>query len=274
VSEKPFASAASILIERRSLLSRAGSLGLAATAAAFLPGTKVFADDWDRDHDRDDIDDLSGDKAQEIFTAALIAEDLASTFYYNALIGTVIADPNLAGPGGTATSVSVSGNVGNVDYFRAALSEEIAHANLMRALIGQSESASDPVQTFYLPSAAFETLDTFTAVLDALESAFIGAYLLATIEFAQMAADTKARFRPQRDAAGKPYSSRELEYFAQVAASIMGVEAEHRVLGRGCLTQIRQTTSITSKRTDYPPFITAKRQPSSRSRPFSDPVRG
>ncbi len=43
------------------------------------------------------------DTANQIFQAAVIAEDLATTFYYNGLVGTVIMDPALAGPGGTAT---------------------------------------------------------------------------------------------------------------------------------------------------------------------------
>ena len=88
------------------------------------------------------------------------------------------------------------------------------------------------MQTFYLPANAFETLSAFTGILDALENAFIGAYLNATLEFAQMAADTKGSYGYQRDSMGKPYTSRELEYFAEVAGSIMGVESEHRVLGR------------------------------------------
>lgn len=213
---------------RRSFMSRAGVLGLSAAAAAFLPGTKARADFMDRD----DKDNLSGDTAQEIFTAALIAEDLATVFYYNGLVGSVIMDPQLAGQGGSATDVTSAGNLGNVEYFRAALSEEIAHANLLRSLIGKTSASTDPVQTFYLPAGAFESLGTFTAVLNALENAFIGAYLNATLEFAQMAADTKGSWGIQKDAMGKPYTSRDLEYFAEVAASIMGVEAEHRVLGR------------------------------------------
>lgn len=215
------------LLPRRSFVSRAGLFGLSAAAAAFLPGMPVRAEDSGRD-----LDNLSGDTAQEIFTAALIAEDLASTFYYNGLTGTVIMDPALAGPGGSATDVSSSGDAGNVAYFRAALSEEITHANLLRSLIGKTSSTTDPVQTFYLPSSAFETIDGFTGLLDALENAFIAAYLSATIEFAQMAVDAKGYGHRQRDASGKPYKTTDLEYFAQVAASIMGVEAEHRVLGR------------------------------------------
>lgn len=214
-------------LPRRSFVTRAGLFGLSAAAAAFLPGTPVRADSDDPDRDN-----LSGDTAQEIFTAALIAEDLASTFYYNGLVGPVIMDPNLAGPGGSATNVTAAGNFGNVDYFRAALSEEIAHANLLRTLIGKTSSSTDPVQTFYLPTGTFDTLGAFVGILDALENAFIGAYLNATIEFAQMAVDTARNRGSQLDAGGNPYTPRVLEYFAEVAASIMGVEAEHRVLGR------------------------------------------
>jgi hypothetical protein len=215
-------------LARRSFVARAGIFGLSAAAAAFLPGMPVRAEGIGRE----DLDNLSGDTAQEIFTAALIAEDLASTFYYNGLTGPVITDPNLAGPGGTATNVTSSGDAGNVGYFRAALGEEITHANLLRTLIGKTSSTIDPVQTFYLPSSAFETIGGFTGLLDALENAFIGAYLTATIEFAQMAVDAKGFGHQQRDAFGKPYKTTDLEYFAQVSASIMGVEAEHRVLGR------------------------------------------
>ena len=56
-------------LPRRSFVRRAGLLGLSAAAAAFLPGTAARADF----RDRDDRDNLSGDTAQEIFTAALIA---------------------------------------------------------------------------------------------------------------------------------------------------------------------------------------------------------
>jgi len=41
------------------------------------------------------------DDPNQIFTAALIAEDLATTFYYNGLVGGVIQDSKLAGTGGS-----------------------------------------------------------------------------------------------------------------------------------------------------------------------------
>ena len=84
---------------------------------------------------------------------------------------------------------------------------------------------------FLFPTGTFSSLATFLSVLDALENAFIGAYLAAVKEFAQMAVDTKGG-TSQMSAAGTAYTTVQLEYFAEVAASIMGVECEHRALGR------------------------------------------
>ena len=175
------------------------------------------------------------DTVKEIVTAILIAEDLATTFYYNALVGPVIQDPNLAGPGGTATNVSSSGNLGNVEYVRAALSEEISHADIARTLLGYPASvgaAGDPYQTFYFPAGTFNTLAGFTGLLDALENAFIGAYLNAIQEFSTKAAIGGANGGKYTDLDGVQYSSEQLIYFAKIAASILGIESEHRVLGR------------------------------------------
>lgn len=162
------------------------------------------------------------DTPTDIFTAALVAEDLATTFYYNGLTGLVIQDPNLAGPGGTPHHPNPNdSNPGNVAYLQAAFMEEIYHANLMRSLLGIGSSGQDPYQTFYFPMGTFDTLTPFLAILDALENAFIGAYLVAAQEFAVLAVN------------GSPgYTSDQLEYFAKVAASIGCVESEHRVLGR------------------------------------------
>ncbi len=162
------------------------------------------------------------DTPNDIFTAALVAEDLATTFYYNGLTGPVIQDPNLAGPGGSPHHVNpTNSDQGNVEYLQAAFMEEIVHANLMRSLLGLSSSGQDPYQTFYFPAGTFNTLSPFLAILDALENAFIGAYLVAAQEFAVLAVN---------GAAG--YTSDQLAYFAKVTASIGSVESEHRVLGR------------------------------------------
>lgn len=216
------------LLQRRSFLTKAGILGASAAAASVLASAPLQASG----PDLDDRDNHSGDTPLEIFTAALIAEDLATTFYYHGLTGKVITDPNLAGPGGSATDVTTNGNEGNVEYVRAALSEEIAHADLLRTLIGGKNATTDPVQTFYFPKGSFDTLAAFTKLLDALENAFIGAYLNATLEFAQMSADTRSGIQRQKDSTGKLYLASDLEYYAQVSAAIMGIESEHRVLGR------------------------------------------
>jgi hypothetical protein len=71
MNAKNFTESAGGLLPRRSFVSRAGLFGLSAAAASFLPGMPVRAERGD------DLDNQSGDTAQEIFTAALIAEDLA-----------------------------------------------------------------------------------------------------------------------------------------------------------------------------------------------------
>ncbi len=162
-------------------------------------------------------DNTSGDTAQQIFTAALIAEDLATTFYFNGL---------------NSGSVTSGLQPGDISYLQAALNEEIDHANLLRTQLSSSDSTTDPVQMFLFPAGAFTSLTGFLSTLDALENAFIGAYLAAVKEFAQMAADTKSGALTQTSVAGPVYTSVQLEYFAEISASIMGVECEHRALGR------------------------------------------
>ncbi|HEV2245250.1 MAG TPA: ferritin-like domain-containing protein [Terriglobia bacterium] len=214
-------------VGRRSFMSKA-ALGSGALLAAGLvggktailqglpamPGGAAMAQN-SQGQDSEGLDNTSGDTALQIFTAALIAEDLATTFYYNGII-TLAA--------GLAAD--------DQSYLKAALSEEIDHANLLRHLLAGSSPSSDPVQTFYFPTGSFESLASFLPLLDALENAFIGAYLRAVKEFAAMAADTKAGDRVQLSPSHQPYKSTQLEYFAEVAASILGIEAEHRALGR------------------------------------------
>jgi hypothetical protein len=173
------------------------------------------------------------DGPNDVFTGALIAEDLATTFYYNALIGKVIQDPALAGPGGSANNVTPSGNAGNVSTLQAALSAEIEHANLLRSLLKGSDAATDPNQTFYFPAGTFDTLNTFAKMLDALETALIGTYLAAVRQFSYLISQTPANQPTFVNVDGTHvFSVEELEYFAQLFASMGGVEAEHRALGR------------------------------------------
>ncbi len=211
-------------LDRRRFLSQAGVAGLGVAAAGLVAGSPTAA------RAQSTSNPQSMDTPTEILTAFLIAEDLATTFYYNGLIGKVIQDPSLAGPGGSAAHPSSMGNVGNVNYLQAALTEEIDHASLMRSALSLGAASNDPVQTFYFPAGTFDTVKAFTGILDALENAFIGAYLNAIQELALMAAN--ARVNGNTGGSGSPYNAAQLEYFAKVAASIMGVECEHRVLGR------------------------------------------
>ena len=140
------------------------------------------------------------DTPAQIFTAALIAEDLATTFYYNALVGDVIQDPALAAAGGTALNPGSAGDADNVSYVRAALGQEFAHAGLLRSLLNIAGPGASPVQTFYFPAGTFANLTTsdgktpsFIGTLEAMENAFIGAYLTAVRAFAYMAGQTGAQ---------------------------------------------------------------------------------
>lgn len=172
------------------------------------------------------------DSAQQIFMAALIAEDLATTMYYNALVGGVIQDPNLAGTGGTATSVTANGSVANVGYLRGALAEEISHATLLRAQLNISAATGDPVQTFYFPTGTFDNLTNFFPIIIALETAFIAAYMTAVEEFGLMLGNVSPYSSTQMDATGTAYTAANLAAFAKISAAILGVEAEHRTLAR------------------------------------------
>ena len=95
-------------VRRRSFFTQIGKMGLGVAGAAALASSAKA--------NPNSPDNLSGDTAQQIFTAALIAEDLATTFYYNVLMGTVIMNTSLAGTGGSATFTASDGNDGNVQY--------------------------------------------------------------------------------------------------------------------------------------------------------------
>jgi hypothetical protein len=221
--ESQIATISQARLDRRKFFRQAGYFGLGAAASGLaLTGTPASAQSNPYQ---------TKDTTAEILTAFLIAEDLASTFYYNGLIGPVIQDMNLAGPGGSAKNVTAQGNAGNVAYLRAALYQEIEHSQIFRGLLtGKPITYSaDPVQTFYFPAGTFDTLTNFLGILDALENAFIGAYITVVQEFSVKAAMAAAGKLTGPDA---KYSAQQYEIFAKSAASIMGIECEHRVLGR------------------------------------------
>ena len=222
---------------RRSFLVGAGMFGIGAATSALAIGcsnnmvstpTPVSAA-------------ATTDSATQILTAALIAESLAITTYYTALSSSgVITDSNLAGPGGSALNVSGSGSVINVAYLQGALLEEVAHAQLLRSLLGlptsgSGDAAAGVPQTFYYPTGTFTSLTGFLPVLLALETAFIGAYMTAVEEFASMAAGYNGFSSTQANPAvtGSNLTQANLILYAKVASAILGVESEHRALVRG-----------------------------------------
>ena len=222
---------------RRSFLVGAGMFGIGAATSALAIGcsnnmvstpTPVSAA-------------ATTDTATQILTAALIAESLAITTYYTALSSSgVITDSNLAGPGGSALNVSGSGSVINVAYLQGALLEEVAHAQLLRSLLGlptsgSGDAAAGVPQTFYYPTGTFTSLTGFLPVLLALETAFIGAYMTAVEEFASMAAGYNGFSSTQANpaASGTNLTQANLILYAKVASAILGVESEHRALVRG-----------------------------------------
>lgn len=225
------------VVNRRSFVTGATLFGLGAASSAALIGcgggggpmatTPVQAA-------------ASTDTATNILTAALIAESLAITTYFNALSSSgVITDASLAGSGGTATNVSASGSVVNVAYLQGALLEEVAHAQLLRSLLGlatdgSGDAAAGVPQSFYFPTGTFDSLAGFLPVLVALETAFIGAYMTAVEEFASMAASYNGFSSQQANPAksGSNLTQGDLVLYAKVASSILGVESEHRALAR------------------------------------------
>jgi hypothetical protein len=90
-------------------------------------------------------------------------------------------------------------------YLQAALDEERHHLDFLLRI-----GAEPPPDHFFFAPGVFADLPAFLALLDGLENAFISAYLAAIRQFRHL---------------GEPL-------LAEIAGQIVGVEAEHRVLGR------------------------------------------
>ncbi len=154
------------------------------------------------------VAEAATDSVQSIISTALIAEQLATTFYYTGLTSApVMRNMNLGGSSADPNNPGLppDGNPGNVRYLQAALDSEIKHAATLAGA-----GATSPVKQVHFPAGTFANLGNFLSVLDTLETAFIGAYLAAITEFVNL---------------GQPA-------LAELAAEIMGVESEHRALGR------------------------------------------
>lgn len=141
----------------------------------------------------------TGESTTEIINYALTAEQLATTFYYTALQN--------------ASTLPMTNNQDNQPYVRAALDEENYHVQLLSNAGAISVAGNSP--QFYFPSGTFANDTTFVAVLEALETAFIEAYLAGIYQFASDGRND----------------------LAVLAGQIMGIEAEHRVLGRVILNK-------------------------------------
>lgn len=139
----------------------------------------------------------TADTTQGILNAALTAEQIATSFYYQGIAGA------------TASQLGPVHNNNNLNYFQAALWEEYQHIQLLKGLGGLSLTGSD-APSISFPNGTFEKADSFLGLLETLERAFIGAYLAAVSYWA----------------------SESQPVYAEGAAQIMGVEAEHRTLGR------------------------------------------
>jgi len=155
------------------------------------------------------------DSVRAIIDTALAAERVAMVFYYTLLTTpTVMHDHRLGGRAANLGEVGKRrfGTPSHVRYLQAALDAEAKHAVML-----VQAGASSPVAHAYFPRATFERLGTSSdrqsalGVLDTLEAAFVDAYAVAVGQLVRLG---------RRD-------------LAALTARIMGVEAEHRALGRG-----------------------------------------
>ena len=153
-----------------------------------------------------------GESVQDIINTALIAEQLATTFYYTGLTSrAVMSDARTAGSSGDPNAVAGDGDPRNVAFLQAALDQEQKHAQILA-----TAGAASSFKSFYFPASTFEELGytskvgTYLWVLDHLETAFIGAYLSAANRFGVL---------------GRP----DLAVFA---LRILAVECQHRALYR------------------------------------------
>jgi len=128
-----------------------------------------------------------------ILNAAAIAEALAATFYAN-----FVASP-------IYTQLGNSGKQFDQGYLVAAYEQEVAHYNL---LVTTNLATAVPTNSnFYFPEGTFQTAQATINTLEVIEDLLIATHLYGVNNF------SSGTYRIQ-------------------SAQILGVESEHRVLGR------------------------------------------
>lgn len=208
-------------LARRQFLTSAGAAGAGLAVADLVPraalatGTRAAS---------------CGESVQDIINTALVAEQLATTFYYLGLTSrTILSDTRVAGSSANPNAVAADGDPRNVAYLQAALDQEQKHARILASL-----GATSPFKSFYFPAATFERLGytnrpgTYLWVLDHLETAFIGAYLAASTRFGQLNRIDLATF----------------------ALRILAVECQHRALYR-VISQDDPADNVTVEVADF-----------------------
>jgi hypothetical protein len=194
--------------------------------------------------------DLCTDTVQSILNTALTAERIAATLYYAALTApAVLRNSALAGRSADPTNPGLppGGSPQHVRFLQAALDAELKHAALLSAAGAQS-----PYTRFYFPPTTFQSMGTsvdagsFLGVVEILETAMSGLYVAAAEHFLQLG---------RHD-------------LAALATQLMGVEAEHRTLGR-VVAGVRPPNDLTlapapfscvsDVSTELEPFLTGRR---------------
>ncbi len=195
---------------------------------------------------------LYADTIHSILSAALMTERLTTTLYYQALTTPAIlrdsrlcglsADPNRPGQ-------APNGAPQHVRFLQAALDAEVKHAALLT-----NAGAVSPHREFYFPPMTFARLglsthrDSFLGVLEMLEAASVAMYIAAAGQFARLG---------RHD-------------LTALAGQIMGIEAEHRALGR-VIAGMRPPNNLTLETASFThsgaigaalhPFLTGERFP-------------
>ena len=202
------------------------------------------------------IGGVAPDTVREVVDTLLVAEQLLVTFYYAGLTRPpVMRDHRLGGPSADPNNPGLppGGIPRNVRFLQAALDAEVKHA----AAAG-SAAATAGRPGFYFPAATFARLGSpaeegsFLGVLDTLETMCVGVYIAAARQFLRV---------------GRPD-------LARVATQIMGVEAEHRMLGRA-IGATRPANNLTLEPAPYTsvggasevlrPFVTGRGFPAGKT---------